>query len=192
MVLIKGDNNNHEGHEDHKKVYNASTHSFVPLRALRGSLFILLLISCGSSEPPPEFREAFKALDKALATERLESSAFASRFPNPTAQQVVSFLLSQAGAEVLQISGSPLAEDIDVLSDVPVWPSGITLWHTSRQAYGRERQVILTWKDAEGIIVGTAIIGENADPVYVREWTVVPLSSRNPADPTDMREFQAF
>ena len=156
------------------------------------AVFLLFLCSCADPQPPPEFREAFAVLDKALATDRLEASAFASRFPNPTAKQVVSYLLSQAGAEVLQISGSPLGEDIDLLSDVPVWPSSITLWHTSRQAYGRERQVILTWKETEGIIVGSALMGQSDEPVFVREWPVGPLTPKQQADPADTREFQAF
>lgn len=153
---------------------------------------LFLFVSCGEPQPPQEFGEAFVALDKAFMKEHLEASAFAPRFPNPTAKQVISYILSQAGAEVLQISNSPLGEDVDVLSDVPVWPSAITLWHTDRLPYGKRRQVILTWNEANTVIHGEAFVAENPDPLYIREWHVPALAPKNPIDPSDTREFQAF
>ncbi len=163
-------------------------------RGVQGLVLALLVLfsACADPQPPEEFREAFDVLNKALSKERLEASSFAPRFPDPTAQQVVSYILSQAGAEVLQISGSPLAEDVDFLSDVPVWPSTVTLWHTSKQSYARQRQVILTWNDAEHTITASAFVGQDAEPVYVRKYTVVPLTPSKELDPSDTREFQAF
>lgn len=153
---------------------------------------LLFLVSCSDPQPPADFREAFAALDKALSTERLEASAFAPRFPKPTPKQVVSYLLSQAGAEVLQISSTPLAEDVDVFSDVPVWPSSITLWHSERVPYGKRRQVILTWNETNTVIHAEAVVIGTPDPLFVREWQVPALTPKNPADPSDVREFQAF
>jgi len=158
-----------------------------------GALILLLFVAaCTEPQPPEEFREAFTALDRALTKERLEASSFAPRFPSPSPKQVVSYLLSQAGSEVLQISTSPFREDVVVMSDVPVWPSSITLWHTKRQPYGKQKQVILSWDDPAMIVRGSAYIANVAEPVYVREWTVSSLTSTRQSDSSDTREFQAF
>lgn len=153
---------------------------------------LLFLVSCSDPQPPPEFLEAYSALDKALTKERLDGTAFASRFPKPTAKQVVSYLLSQAGAEALQVSNTPLGEDVDPLSDVPVWPSSFTLWHTKRMAYGRPKQVILSWNAANDVIIANALVAGSDEPVFTKEWPVPQLTPTRAADPSDTREFQAF
>lgn len=161
---------------------------------MRAPLLICLLIfSCAPSvpEPPEEFREAFAALDLAFSKELLEQSSFAARFPHPTPRQVVSYLLSEAGGEVLQVSGSPLGESIDQLSTVPIWPPGITLWHSSLQVYGA-RQVILTWDDAAGTITGEAFVSGSDTPVFTKSWHIPQLQTTRAIDLSDKREFQAF
>ncbi len=155
-------------------------------------LLLLFIAACSEPRPPRDFQEAFVALDQALTKERLTATEFARRFPNPTARQVVSYLMSQAGADVLQVSGSPLGENIDRLSDIPVWPPSITLWHTSRRSYAKERQVILTWDSTGTEIEAHAYVAEQDEPVYVRSWTIEHLSPSSAPDTSDTREFQAF
>lgn len=154
-------------------------------------LLILLLAACGNSEPPRQFREAFDVLDKTLSKERLERSSFAPRYPDPTAKQIVSYLFSQAGAEVLQISKTPLSEDVDLMSGTPVWPRSVGLWH-SRLLPNEKYQVILKWNDSAKVVIGEAYEQGVTEPVYLRQWEVTPLAAKKPIDPSDTREFQAF
>lgn len=152
---------------------------------------LVLLGSCADEPaPPPTFAAGYETLDRALSERNLNRTGFASRFPKPTARQVVSFLFSPAGSQALLADVSPLGEEIDPVQDVPVWPHGIMLRHSERSEFGL-RQVVLTWDDARGVVIGKAY-DEGVEPVFSKEWKVGPLKAARPTDPNDGLVYQGF
>jgi hypothetical protein len=156
---------------------------------------VLLVLAFGAScsrdpSPPPRFAAAFETLDRALSKEVLNRTGFASRFPKPTARQVVSFLFSPAGAQALASDVSPLGEELNPLEDIPIWPRGILLRHSDR-AEASVPQVLLTWDDARGMIIAEAF-EEGSTPVFRKEWKAVELKPTRPLDPQDQNVYQFF
>lgn len=160
------------------------------LRSVVGAL--VLIASCGDPEPtpPPVFAPGFSALDRAFSADVLNRTGFPARYPKPTAQQLVSFLFSPAGAQAMLSDVTPLGEDLDPTADVPVWPHGMILRHTDRTEVG-VRQVVLTWDNERGVVIGEAFDGGTV-PVFRKEWPVPSLVPERSLDPTDRSSYQAF
>ncbi len=141
-------------------------------------LFTILLLLAGCSTDPnvQDLEKAAKSVEQMVSRFNAPRLSFFVVCPNGTARQFVSWYFSSLGSAdwaPTDREGEFDSDELDALrqSGMALRPAGVYYRH-SKPDTAVQKQVVLKWDDAEGIVIIEGYVDPNQEPVVTRSFKI--------------------
>lgn len=149
----------------------------------RAQMFIVasVLISCsGESLAPPELDQAARSVEWSLKPMTLSQSTFPVVLPNGTPKQFVSWYFSTLGSAERPgyDTGDEMEREMASAIGAPLVPMDVAIVHT-RPDTSRQKQIVMKWNDAQGLVILEGYLDPKQPPVMVRNIELPRVQASN-------------